>query len=70
MPKCRYTANAAWLRTMVDNDTLTDKNVESLRRDREMLLEQIRRSQETIARSQELLKRIDELLAKVEPRKS
>ena len=55
---------------MVDNDTLTDKNVESLRRDREMLLEQIRRSQETIARSHELLKRIDELLAKVEPRKS
>lgn len=52
---------------MADNDTFIEKNVESLRRDRELLLEQIRRSQETIARSQDLLKRIDELLAKAEP---
>jgi hypothetical protein len=52
-----------------DDDVIT-KNIESLRRDRELLLEQIRRSRETIARSEELLKRIDEVLARSEPHKT
>jgi hypothetical protein len=51
---------------MAEQETLTEENIGSLRRDRELLLDQIRRSQETITRSQQLVKRIDELLAKVE----
>jgi hypothetical protein len=55
---------------MANDDDLITKNIESLRRDRELLLEQIRRSQETINRSHELLKRIDDVLARVEPNKT
>ena len=55
---------------MADQETLTEENIGSLRRDRELLLDQIRRSQETITRSQQLVKRIDELLAKVEQNKT
>ena len=55
---------------MPDQETLTEENIGSLRQDRELLLDQIRRSQETIARSQQLVKRIDELLAKVEQSKT
>jgi hypothetical protein len=40
------------------------EQIAAIQRDRVLLLEQIRQSQETIARSQELLKRIDELLGK------
>jgi hypothetical protein len=55
---------------MDNDDGVIKKNIESLRRDRELLLEQIRRSQETIARSEQLLKRIDEVLARSEPHKT
>jgi len=55
---------------MMENDDIIGKNIESLRRDRELLLDQIRSSQATIARSQQLLEKIDELLARVEPNKT
>jgi adenine-specific DNA methylase len=42
----------------------------ALRREREDLLEQIRKSQATIAASQQLIKRLDEVLAKAENPKS
>jgi hypothetical protein len=38
--------------------------IAAIRRDRTLLLEQIRQSQETIARSQELLRRVDAILAR------
>jgi hypothetical protein len=38
----------------------------ALRRERDDLLDQIRKSQETIASSQQLIKRLDEVLAKAE----
>jgi hypothetical protein len=47
-----------------DVERVARENIESLRRERDQLAEQIRRSQETITRSQELLKRMDEMLAK------
>jgi hypothetical protein len=40
--------------------------LETIRRERETLLLQIKDSQATIARSQELIRRLDELLAKAE----
>jgi vacuolar-type H+-ATPase subunit I/STV1 len=40
------------------------EEIEAVRRNRERLAQQIRKSQETIARSQELLRRIDDMLAK------
>jgi hypothetical protein len=40
--------------------------IRALRRERDDLLDQIRRSQETIASSQQLIKRLDEVLAKAE----
>jgi len=42
----------------------SQEQIAAIRRDRELLLEQIRESQETIARSQALVKRIDDLLTK------
>ena len=54
---------------MTDSDNIIQKNADSLRRDRELLLDQIRSSEETIARSRQLLKQIDELLARVERNK-
>jgi hypothetical protein len=39
---------------------------DAIRQGRELLLRQIRESQETIKRSQELLNRMDELLARTE----
>jgi hypothetical protein len=48
-----------------DPRSLSDKGyLDALRRERESLIDQIRRSQETIERSQELIKQLDELLAK------
>jgi uncharacterized membrane protein YccC len=44
------------------------RQVETVRRDREALIQQIRQSQETIARSQALLARLDELLARLDPK--
>jgi ATP-dependent exoDNAse (exonuclease V) alpha subunit len=40
----------------------------ALRRERDDLLDQIRKSQETIATSQRLVKRLDEILAEAEKR--
>jgi hypothetical protein len=42
--------------------------LEAIRRERGVLLQQIKDSQATIARSQELIRRLDELLAKAEPK--
>jgi chromosome segregation ATPase len=42
------------------------QQIEEIQRERAVLLEQIRSSQETIARSQELLARIDEMLEKLD----
>lgn len=47
-----------------DSLELQKKDLDAIRRGRELLLQQIRESQETIVRSQELLRRIEELLAK------
>jgi hypothetical protein len=42
----------------------TKLQIDALRRDRAMLVEKIKESQETIERLQALLKRIDEIFAK------
>ena len=41
------------------------KQIEALRHDRALVVEQIRQSQETLTRSEQLLKRIDAVLSKV-----
>jgi hypothetical protein len=43
----------------------SQEQIAAIRRDRELLLEQIRESQETIERSKALVKRIDDLLTKI-----
>ena len=55
---------------MAVGEDLMDKSIDALRRDREILLDRIRRSQETIARSEDLLRRIDEMLARAEQSKT
>jgi hypothetical protein len=47
-----------------DSFDLQKKELDAIRQGRELLLLQIKQSQETIERSQELLKRMDELLTK------
>jgi hypothetical protein len=50
---------------MTDRATLARKlQIDALRRDRAVLVEKIKESQETIKRSQALLKRMDDILAK------
>jgi len=50
---------------VTDGATLARKlQIDALRRDRAVLVEKIKESQETIERSQALLKRMDEILAK------
>jgi hypothetical protein len=41
--------------------------IEAVREEREALVRQIRKSEETIERSRALLKRLDAVLAKIEP---
>ena len=48
---------------MPDDRIRQDLDLDTLLQERELLLRQIKQSQETIERSQELLKRMDELLA-------
>jgi hypothetical protein len=52
---------------MMDNLTPHREYLESLRRDREWILQQIQESQGTLARSRELLQRLDELLTRERP---
>jgi hypothetical protein len=47
---------------------LSKSQAEAIRAEREILLAQIQKGQETIARSQKLVARLDRLLAELEPK--
>ena len=51
---------------MPEDTEAARRYVEAIRRERDLLVEQVARSQATIARSQELLKKMDEILAKAQ----
>jgi hypothetical protein len=48
------------------DDSVTKVQLDTLRRERELLIAKIRESEETIARSQDLLRRIDAFIARAE----
>ncbi len=45
---------------------MTREEIEAIRQQRDKLIDQVRRSQETIAKSQELVKQFDAILAEVD----
>src|SRR5882672_2411604 len=49
--------------------TMTREQIEAIRRQRDQLADQVRKSQETIARSEELIRQFDLILAEVDKAK-
>jgi uncharacterized coiled-coil DUF342 family protein len=45
---------------------MTREEIEAIRRQRDQLVDQVRKSQETIARSEELIRQFDAILAQVD----
>jgi len=48
---------------------MTQEQIEAIRRQRDQLADQVRKSQETIARSEELIRQFDLILAEVDKAK-
>jgi uncharacterized coiled-coil DUF342 family protein len=49
-----------------DRSTMTREEIEAIRRQRDQLVDQVRKSQETIARSEELIRQFDAILAEID----
>jgi uncharacterized coiled-coil DUF342 family protein len=45
---------------------MTREEIKSIRRQRDQLVDQVRKSQETIARSEELIRQFDAILAEID----
>jgi uncharacterized coiled-coil DUF342 family protein len=45
---------------------MTREEIEAIRRQRDQLVDQVRKSQETIARSEELIRQFDAILAEID----